>query len=87
VQGNTISILEVPSSVIMEKIGDGRDRSTFRAHNEAREGALDFPTIGPSLPTLLGQDHGKSQASEVRALYLRSAPQAWCGSPGQILRG
>lgn len=41
---------------------------------------------GFPLPTLLGQDRGKSLFRKGQVLFLSSDPQAWCGSPGQILQ-
>lgn len=66
-------------------LGEEQSAGLFGSHREAREGAVPSPSFVP-LPTLLGRDHGKSQFREGQTLCLRSDPQAWCGSPGRILR-
>lgn len=66
--------------------GSGGCVGWFGAHREAREEQYCLPHHSFPLSTLLGRDHGKSQFRKGQALCLRSDPQAWCGSPGRILR-
>lgn len=51
-----------------------------------REGTLPSLLLLVPLLILLGQDHGKSRFREGQVLFFNSDPQAWCGSPGQILQ-
>lgn len=83
-----ISTLQVLLPLVMEGLvgrSVGIQASLGLSEKPEREQHL-LPHHWFPLPTLLGTDHGKSQLREGQALCLRSDPQAWCGSPGQILR-